>query len=115
MGKPLRSRRLRHRVTIERRTETRDRFGAVRSAWTTHAERAADVETPTGREPLVADQRRSELSHVLTVRAPLDVTTADRLVFNGRTLGIIAVYDRDNHGRELTILAVEAPAHGATA
>lgn len=111
----MRSGRLRQRVTIERRTRTRDRFGAIVETWETHASRAANVATPTGREAVAADQLRAELSHVLTLRAPLDVTTTDRIVYRGRVLGILAVLDTDNRGRELTLYAAEVVPNGPAA
>ena len=104
--------RLRHRVTIQQPTETRDEFGEVKSSW-------ADVDTnvPVGirglrtREFLEGGGTESDVTHEIRLRYRSDLTPKMRLVAtggcaNGEVYELLGVMDPNGRRRELVCQAV---------
>lgn len=98
---------LRHRVTIERDTETRATDGGVVRVAATIDTIWAEVQPLTGREYFDAMQVNSDLTHKVRMRANTNVTTSDRIVHDSRNLHVISVRDIDERGHEMVLLCKE--------
>ncbi len=102
----------RHLLTLEKRTETLDDFGAAALTYTTLTTAYGSVEAVTARERFESQQVKAEVSHRLTIGyAPLaaTLTAADRITFGSRVFDIVTPMDKEGRLRELTILALERP------
>lgn len=102
----MRAGELRHRITIQRATETQDAFGAVVQTWSTFATLWAGVEALSGREFFAAQQVNAQVSHRIRIRYLSGVTPKMRVVFGSRTFNIEVVMD-DGRRRELQLLVSE--------
>lgn len=91
---------LKHQVTIERRVETRDEFGAVVITWQVVATVWAALWPARGREFYAARQVIPEAVGRCIIRYRADVTSAMRLrLWDGRIYDIIAVITPDEEPR----------------
>lgn len=95
---------LRHRVQIQRATETRQSNGGVTQSWATTATVWAAIEPITGREGWISEQVRSVATHKVTMRYTA-ITTAERLLFGTRVFSITAAVNVDeaNHITQLAV------------
>lgn len=83
---------LRHRVTVQQMTETRDTTGEVLETWTDVATRSAYVEPKSGSEKDKRGVETVENTYKVTLRYQAGlVTTARRLIYKGRLLDIESV------------------------
>lgn len=87
----MRAGRLRHRITIEQNTPTRDSFGTEVEAWSTLATVWSRHEVLSGGETIVQRQAGASLNHRFTIRRRTDVTPAMRVSWSGRYFDIAAV------------------------
>jgi SPP1 family predicted phage head-tail adaptor len=105
--------RLRHRVTLQRRTGAANAFNEPTDTWTDIATVSAGVEPISGREYFAAQQVQSEVSHRVTIRYLAGVNPKDRIVWTdpatdvARYFDIRAVLDRDERHREMQLMCVE--------
>lgn len=99
---------LRHRVTIQTATETRDAIGGVIAAPSTFATVWASVEALQGREYLAAQQVNAEVDHRIRIRYLAGVTPKMRVAFGARLFDVQAVLNPDGRNRELHLMAQEA-------
>ena len=100
----------RHLLTLERRSETQDTFGADVLTYAKLTDAYGSVEAVTSRERFDSQQVQAEVSHRITIGwAPLaaTLTAADRITFGTRVFDIVAPMDKDGRARELQILALE--------
>lgn len=95
----------RHTVTIQSRTFTRGASGGRGTeTWTTSAIRSANVRPVSARELVQAGSQQGEISHVVMMRYDADTAALkpkDRLIFDGRTLSIIGVINKDEAGHTI--------------
>lgn len=99
----MRAGELRHRITIQRQTVTRDGYGAEVPTWSTLATVWAKVVTTSGTEAIDAAQVASAtLTHEVTIRWRSDVAPTMQILWGTRTLTIRAVID-DNVKRMLIL------------
>lgn len=94
---------MRHRVTVQRQSETRDNFGQDVNEWADLKTYWARLTTLTGRELEAARQVRADVSIRIVMRAGADVTAEDRLTHGGRIFSIASVIDPEERGRYLQI------------
>lgn len=101
--------RLRHRVTLQAPVESADEYGGTaRASWRDVALVWADVQPElSGRELMMAQQVESVVTHRVTLRYRSDVSTASRLVFQGRVLEVVQVIDPEERHRWLDLLCAE--------
>lgn len=92
----MRAGRLRHRVTIQEPTRTRNERGAEVLSWSDVATVWAEVRTPYGRERTVNEQTVAVLTHVVTMRFRRDLTPGYRLRWENRVFALLATPDPDN-------------------
>jgi SPP1 family predicted phage head-tail adaptor len=101
--------RLRHRVTVQRATDSIDQYGDQTPTWTSLGTVWASVEPLSGREYFAAAQMQSEVSTRIVIRpiSGVTLTPKDRVKFGSRYFDIQSVINRDERNRELQLLCVE--------
>lgn len=103
----MRSGRLRHRVTIQRREITRNAFGEGVDGWGNFAVVWASVEPLQGREFFDAQHVTAEVTLRVRMRYRTDITPEMRLTHRGKILVIQAVLNPEERNRELELLCSE--------
>lgn len=103
----MRAGQLRHLITIQQRSVTRDDFGAESESWTTFSQLWAKVSPLSGQELEQAQAMHSETTHQVTIRYLVGITTEMRVQHAGRTLNILAVTNPDERNIQLELLCKE--------
>lgn len=103
----MESGKLRHRVTIQQATESRDADGGVTRTWGTFATVHAAVSPLSGREYLQADQVQAQVTHRVRIRRYPGVTPKMRVLHRSRVLNIEAVRDLDERISVMELLCRE--------
>ncbi|MFH1731833.1 MAG: phage head closure protein [Planctomycetota bacterium] len=100
---------LRHRVALQAATSAQDSYGEAIKTWATVKSVWGRVEDLTGRELLLAQQVQSEATVRVTIRYPsgTTLTSANRVVADGRTLEIVSVANPEGGRRELVLMCQE--------
>ncbi|OJX04580.1 MAG: head-tail adaptor protein [Burkholderiales bacterium 70-64] len=99
--------RLRHRVTIQRRIETRDPItGATSYGWADVATLWGAVEPLSAREFIAAQAAHSQVSARITIRFRDDITAAMRVLHGATAYDIEGVIPDARSGREWLTLPV---------
>lgn len=109
--------RLRHRVSVQRRTALLDSSGQVQQdpdtgevfyAWVELFQRWAAIEPLSGREFIQSQATQSKVTGRIVMRAEPDITAADRITHNGRIYNLEAILpDKDSGLEYITILTSE--------
>lgn len=98
---------LRHRVTIQKATESINEKGETVPTWETFATVWAAVEPLRGREYFQSNAIQSELTTRIRIRYLAGVNPHMRVLYNGRTFHIQAVIDVDERHREMQLMCIE--------
>ena len=106
----MRAGQLRHRVTIQTPGGSASAFGEVAETWSTVATVWAAVEPLKSEERRENDQGKTFTSHRVLLRYRDDVTTAERLQFDGRVLNIASVVNDKEKGVMLELACIEVSA-----
>ena len=96
--------RLRHRITIERLSTTRDEFGGAVEAWETVAIVPAEVWPLSGREFVAAQAEQAGVTTRITIRYQAGIEPAMRITHDGRTYNIKAVLPDPTLRRHITLM-----------
>jgi SPP1 family predicted phage head-tail adaptor len=100
--------RKRHRITIERSTETINASGQVSKTWAPiHTRVAANVVPMSGAETVTGLQTEARVSHRVFLNYIAGITTADRIKFDDRTLEILSALDVNEDRREILAVCLE--------
>lgn len=111
--------RLRHRVSVQRRTALLDsngqtqqdpNTGEVAYVWVELSQRWAAIEPLSGREFIQSQATQSQVTGRIVMRADLDITASDRIVHphNGKVYNLEAILpDKDSGLEYMTILTSE--------
>ena len=99
--------RLRHRITIQTFTTTKDEFGQPVETWDTFDTVWASVEPLTGREYFQAQQTQAEISYRVRIRYLSGVEPTMRVIHGSRTLEILAVLNAEERNREIQLMCRE--------
>jgi len=105
--------RYRHRITIQRRTDTLDGYGEGQPTWTALLSRyPARVRDDSQREFTAGLQVQTDKTIHVEIRDPRqEITAKDRLIFHAasgdRTFDIKAALAGENIGRDLTLMCIE--------
>lgn len=83
------------RITIEQPAKTQNSVGETELTWSTFATTWAKVESLTGREIERYGEVVGFSGHKVTMRFRSGVTTAMRVIYDGRTLEIGSIIERD--------------------
>lgn len=109
----MRAGRLRHSVTIENYSESRDAYGEPDKSWATYATTWAAIEPLRGDELMVAQQRDPAIKVRIVCRYVAGVTAAMRVKFGSRYFAIKSVMNRDERDRELELECEEGRQDGS--
>ena len=96
--------RLRHRVTIERKTAGADAWGQPVETWETVAIVPAEVWSLSGREYIAAQAEQAGVTTRITIRYQAGIEPAMRITHDGRTYNIRAVLPDPTARRHLTLM-----------
>ena len=102
---------LRHSVTLQRKQQTQNpQTGAMVTTWVTEATVPAAVEPLSAREFIAAQAVQSDVSVRIRVRYRPGITSAMRLLHDGKVYNITGVLADKDSGREyLTLPCSELP------
>ena len=98
---------LRHRVTIEQVTSTRDSMGVPEETWSTLATVWAEVAAVSGREFVEGFRTQAEVTHSIWIRYRSDVTARMRCAEGSTHYDIVAVLDPDGRKEKLRLMCRE--------
>lgn len=76
------------RISLQRRTMTRDGGGGADESWSTYATVSAMVRPMTGREREVAMREEARADYLVVLRYRNDILETDRILWRGRYLDI---------------------------
>lgn len=103
----MRAGQLRHVADLERYTESKDENGAMVKTWNVlKPDIRCSIEPITGTETFIRSDLVSEISHKINIRYT-DVTTKDRIVYNGRVFDIIFPHNWKEINKDITLLVKE--------
>lgn len=102
---------LRHRIALQRKQQTQNpQTGAMVTTWVTEATVPAAVEPLSAREFIAAQAVQSDVSVRIRVRYRPGITSAMRLLHDGKVYNITGVLADKDSGREyLTLPCSELP------
>lgn len=101
---------LRHQVTIQAASGSRDGYGHVTQSWsaiTGGTNVWAAIEPLSGREALIAQQQQALTTHRITIRHLAGVTPRMRVVFGSRIFNVAGVRNPDERNAWLVLDCVE--------
>lgn len=98
---------LRHRITLRKKTVTRDTRGGEVVSRATFATVWASVEPLQGREYFAADKENAEVTHRIRLRYLKGVTSSMDVLWGTRVFDIESVLNIGERNRELHLMAVE--------
>jgi len=99
--------RLRHRIILQSKTLTRDAYGGETITWVDLATVWAECLPLSGREFLAARAEVAESLLKIRIRWRADVSTGNRVVWDGRTYDIEAALDTGGRREELMLMCKE--------
>lgn len=99
---------LRHRVAIQALSEQRDDHGGTVETWHTTRYVSARVEPLRGVEIFRAQQVDARITHRITLRYQPGITSAMRIVHDGRALHILSLGDVEERHRMIELFAQES-------
>jgi SPP1 family predicted phage head-tail adaptor len=98
---------LRHRIKIQRQSLVADGGGGGVLTFTDYAEIRAFVKPTTGSERLYSMRLEANTTHRIFIRYRSDLTTSDRINFNGRLMQIRALINLEEMNKFIEIYADE--------
>lgn len=98
---------LRHRVTIEEKTVTKDSYGGEEVTWSEVATVWAAVEPLQGREFLDGRRLEAEISTRIRMRYRSGVLPGMRVTWGDHTYDVEAVIEHESRRRELRLMCRE--------
>ena len=81
------------RITLQQRSATLDSWGQQVTTWSDLVTAWASIEPLEGRELVTAQALRAETTHKVTIRYRAGITTAMRIVYQGRIFNILSSLD----------------------
>lgn len=102
---------LRHRITIQRKLQVKDRFGspAATVEWEDVATVWAALDATRGSEFFAAQQTQSTVLQRIRIRYRSDVTSAMRILYQDTVYNVISVL-QDNRHKETVLMCEERQA-----
>ncbi len=80
---------LRHRVTLQAKTQTTDIIGGATVAWSKVTDLWAKIEPQSGMQTFRMGQLETPITHKVTIRYRAGVTANQRLLFGSRVFEIV--------------------------
>jgi SPP1 family predicted phage head-tail adaptor len=101
----LRAGKLRHRLTLQRKTETRTSTGDVVNAWVTDSTVWGAIEPIIGnREYLAASQTQNEIMVMIMIRYHATIEPSWRVVNDGKAYSIQGIQNEYERNRMMVLM-----------
>lgn len=100
----------RHRVLVQKPTETQNGYGEPILSWTLYIERWAEVQGRGGSEVFAARQVQPDATHIVRMRADdksKQITPKWRIKHRDTYLNILSIDNKDDRDRELEMVCRE--------
>ena len=91
-------------ITVQRKTLTVDAQLSRQATWANHLSLAAQVSDPSGEEVEHWSKEGSTVNIKIVVSGEPDITTEDRVLFDGKTVNIAVVLPAHHLGRHTKII-----------
>jgi len=98
---------LRHRVYLQKKSATRDSFGAETETWVTKATVWASIEPIYGQEYFEGKMENAEITHQIIIRYYSSLTPDWRIKFGSRIFNIYKVFNLEFENNYMEIEATE--------
>lgn len=98
---------LRHRVTIQKKSVTRNSYGEEVVTWVTHCQAWASIEPLQGREFIEARLAQAEVTDRIKIRYQAGIRPEMRVLFGSRVYDIQAVMTIEEIHREIHMMCKE--------
>ena len=103
---------LRHKITIQEYTASRDSFGAEVEGWSDKASVFASVTPMSGKEYFASQQLNAEVTTKITIRYLAGITPKMRVMFGNRIFEILSVLNFEERKIELNLMCKESVPDG---
>ncbi len=103
----IRAGKLRHRVTIQQKSVTRNTFGEEVVTWQDVATVWAAIEPLRGREFFESQQINAEVTTQITIRYRDGIAPEMRIIYNSKIYDIQAAINTEERDKELILLCKE--------
>lgn len=103
----MRAGRLRHVITVQRQSDTKNGYGERVNTWTTLVTTRGSIEPILGREFLSQSGERAEITTKITIRyssGNAGINPYDRISADGETYKIHSILNTQNRDRELVLM-----------
>lgn len=98
---------LRHKITIEALTETRNSSGGEKFIWQPICTVQAEIIPLSGKSLFAAQQNHSEVTGIIKMRFRADITAKMRAVYNNKIYSIHALINVGERNKELHLMVSE--------
>ena len=106
----MRAGRLRHRLTLQSRTETRSATGSVTTAWATEGTVWGAIEPISGKEYLALAQTQNETAVRIVLRYYSGLDESWRVVSGGKAYSIQSLINTDERDHTITLMCSQGVA-----
>jgi len=103
----MRSGRLRHRLILQSRSESRDTYGGAVTTWSTEATVWGAIEPLSGREYFANQQTQSEARVRVVIRYQSSIDETWRVKHGGKYYEIVDVLNHDERNRMMTLMCLQ--------
>ena len=108
MAKPLLSiGKLRHRITIQTYTASKNSFGEEIKLWTDYARVSASIEPLSGKELFTAQQLHAETTTQIIIRYLEGMNTSMRILFGTKVYDILHISNKEERNIAVYLLCKE--------
>jgi len=99
----IRAGRLRHRLTLQYKTESRTSTGDVVTAWVTDSTVWGAIEPASGKEYIAASQTQNESNVRIVIRYHATINDTWRVVNDSKAYSIINIINEDERDRMMVL------------
>jgi len=104
----IKARSKRHKILIEKVTETRDSIGGVIETWSTYSALYAEVQPLNGREYFDSKAIQADTTIRFRIRYLQGIIPKMRINYNSRLFDIESVIDVDERRKEMVLMCKES-------
>lgn len=98
---------LRHKITIQETTESRDSVGSVINTWSTFLTARAELNPRIGKEYFDSDRLNADNTVLFRIRYRTGIGTKQRISWDSRIFNITSLINLRERNKEILILATE--------
>ncbi len=106
-GHGIQAGKLRHRLTIQQRVESRDEIGGVAFNWSDLVTRFGSIVAAKGSEITSGDQQDGRQSSEIRIRYYDQLDSTMRIIHKTKIFNIVSIIDIDERNKVMTIAATQ--------